>query len=190
MNIQTNKLIAREFLIIVGLTLLSVLFWLSLLLRNHHFENKKEIIGKDIASTKNEIKLIEAKYEIEYDEDNIPLKYSDSTWQPPDDAILEKLNKKKFTDDGLPILENDKKDPLGILKKKKRPSGQAIDSLTVLTTKLNQQKGELGIHSLKIWNQEKLMSAVTILLLVAVSIVYPIRFLVLTVIWAIKTLRT
>ena len=199
MNLKAKKIVAREFLIVIGATLLIGIFWVFLTLRNSYLENGNEKIRKKISFTENEIDQIKSKYTFEYDEYGVLIKRSSSTWQPPDDAILvdtilEKLNKKRYTEDGLPILQqSDQNDPFGLrrkLRELKEPSLQAIDSLDNLTSQLTKEENELKTHSRKILTNNDILSFVTVFGIVVLSIIYPFRLIILSILWAIRTLRT
>lgn len=195
MNLKIKKLIAREFLIIVGTILCVGLFYSILLIRNLYLNNQIIKSKYEIASITKEIESLENQYQIYDDLVEIPVKRREppngaKRWEPPKDDIII---------DTIPEKVNDSNDPLGLekalrekklkLENRKKATNQSIDSLNNLTSKLNQKNIEVRTKSSKILSQDEILSTMTIFLIIILSILYPIRFLGQSIIWAIKTLK-
>jgi hypothetical protein len=189
MNLKIRKLIAKEFLVLIGIFILTGLFWLFLILRNSYFENRKDKVKKEMTLIENGIAFFQSKYEFIYDESGALIKDKGLATESSD-TILIKLNKRRYTKDGLPILRKNKRnDPLGILKGEKEPSSQAVDSLDSLNSKLNGRMNDLRAYSTKISDREEISSYLTVFGIVILLIIYPVRFLLVSIVWAIRTLR-
>jgi hypothetical protein len=191
MNTKTKKIIAREFLLLLGAIVILIVLWFFLTLRNSYLIKEKSEVSAEAFSIDFEIRLIESKYQFVFDEYGIPMKDTTiSTWTPPEDAILidtilEKLNKwEKYR---VP-KSNSKKGPWNLnWGEKRKPSIQAVDSLNSLRKMFKEQNDDLQIYSSKIWDIEKIFSIVAVILM---ALMYPIRLLVSAVIWAIRTLKS
>ena len=196
MNINTKKVIAREFLFLIGIIAITLVVGLILFLRNTDLTNRGSSLNEKADSIKFEIEIIKSKYDFAFDEYGIPIKVT--TWTPPKDAILvdtilEKLNSREYTEDGLPILKKDnlKRGPWNLnWGQKKSPTNEAIDSLNLLTGVLKEQRDDSRNYSNKVWTDKEVSLILTGLFTVLLIILYPVRLLIVSIIWAIRTLKS
>lgn len=193
MELKLKKLIAREFLLILGGSVIIVIMWMLINVGNSFYSKKYAELTYELDSVDLETRIFESKYRFYYDDNGSALvDPSKASFLPPDDAIrfdsvLSELAQQAHVYQDHPVLSRyeNKVKPWELSEgEKMRATNEAVDSLNALKNSLSQKRQKLQAY------EAELDSMVSMLAITLLIVLYPLRFIVFSVVWAIRTLRS
>ena len=199
MTLKNKKIIAREILIIVLTTLISLLSYIGLSLYNNHSEKVATKVIPEIQQIQKLINFKQQKVNGLQNEFEEIIELKKKPWQKNNVAEDDDQNSKPKFDPNKPYKIVEEKDISKskrrsidlsgvdeLLKSENRKYSIKIKALNSEIVKLKKRKKVLTSQLLNYYDTEKITKRILLLLLI---IFYPVRLIFIGTIWSIKVLK-